>query len=222
MTDRAPSGRQPATGGPPGALAARVPPRRDGHAIDAVPTPQRPRPRQGGDLVHEPGAAPLASGGTGRDPRRPPAAPHDPAAPITPPDELPPRRVLLVLDNLAGHRTPSFVLWLSAHGVPPLYTPRGGRWPGALRTMAESIQRMLKRRTLEGTRPMPPADSSAAWEATARGWNRDPTPFVWGGQRAARRDRARQRRHALGGAGAQIHRPVRRRTLRATQWRHTE
>jgi hypothetical protein len=47
--------------------------------------------------------------------------------PITLPAELPPLRVLLVLDNLAGHRTPELVLWLFAHGVMPVYTPLAGR-----------------------------------------------------------------------------------------------
>ena len=159
----------------------------------------------------------------------PPAAPRDPAAnyaawarwqeglttPITLPADLPPLRVLLVLDNLAGHLTPSFVLWLFAHGVMPLYTPLGGSWLN----MAESIQRILKRRALEGTQPTTPAAIITALEATARGWNRDPTPFVWGGQRAARRQRARQRRYALGGSGATTYRPLRRRVARAAQWR---
>jgi len=159
-----------------------------------------------------------------------PAVPRDPAAdrapwaawqaglsqPFTLPDDLPPRRLLLVLDNLAGHRTPSFVLWLVAHGGMPLYTPLGGSWLN----MAESIQRILKRRALEGTQPTSPTAIIAALEATARGWNRDPTPFVWGGKRAARRDRARQRRHALGGSGAPTRRPIRRRAPRAAQWRY--
>ena len=34
--------------------------------------------------------------------------------------EMPPLRMLLVLDNLAGHKTPAFVLWLFAHGIMPL------------------------------------------------------------------------------------------------------
>jgi DDE superfamily endonuclease len=159
----------------------------------------------------------------------PPAVAGDPAAqraawlvwqaglsqPITLPADLPPLRLLLVLDNLAGHLTPAFVLWLFAHGIMPLYTPLGGSWLN----MAESIQRVLKRRALDGTHPATPDEIIAALEATARGWNRDPTPFVWGGQRAARRDRARQRRHALGGSGAQTHRPIRRRVARAAKWR---
>jgi len=135
--------------------------------------------------------------------------------PFTLPADLPPLRLLLVLDNLAGHKTPSLVLWLVAHGVMPLYTPLGGSWLN----MAESIQRVLKRRALEGTHPATPAEIISTLEATARGWNRGPTPFVWGGQRAARRERARRRRHALGGSGAQTHRPIRRRTARAAQWR---
>ena len=45
------------------------------------------------------------------------------AWPFTLPAELPPLRMLLVLDNLTGHKTPAFVLWLVAHGVMPLYTP---------------------------------------------------------------------------------------------------
>lgn len=137
------------------------------------------------------------------------------ATPITLPAEPPPLRLLLVLDNLAGHLTPGFVLWLFAHGVMPLYTPLGGSWLN----MAESIQRVLKRRALDGTHPATPDAIIAALEAAARGWNRDPTPFAWGGRRAARRDRARQRRHALGGSGAQTYRPVRRRTATAAQWR---
>jgi DDE superfamily endonuclease len=134
--------------------------------------------------------------------------------PITLPADLPPLRLLLVLDNLAGHRTPSFVLWLFARGIMPLYTPLGGSWLN----MAESIQRVLKRRALEGTHPATPGEIVAGLEATARGWNAAPTPFVWGGQRAARRERARQRRHALGGSGATTHRPVRRRAPTAQQW----
>jgi hypothetical protein len=47
---------------------------------------------------------------------------------ITLPEQLPPLRVLLVLDNLAGHKTPELVLWLFARGVMPLFTPLGGSW----------------------------------------------------------------------------------------------
>jgi len=123
---------------------------------------------------------------------------------ITLPEVLPPLRMLLVLDNLAGHRTPSFVLWLFAHGVMPLYPPLGGSW----RNRAESIQRILKRRALDGHHPQTPTEIIGWLEATAEGWNWAPTPFVWGGKRQARRARARPRRHTLGGSGAYTELPL--------------
>lgn len=126
---------------------------------------------------------------------------------ITLPLHLPPLRLLLVLDNLAGHLTPSLVLWLFAHGVMPLYTPLSGSWLN----MAESIQRILGRRALDGQHPQTPEEIIAWLEAAARGWNRNPTPFVWGGKRRARRARARERRHAVGGSGACTHHPLPRR-----------
>jgi hypothetical protein len=112
--------------------------------------------------------------------------------------------MLLVLDNLAGHKTPALVLWLFAHGIMPLYTPVGGSWLN----MAESIQRVLKRRALGGQQPTSPEEIIAWFEAVARHWNTEPTPFEWGGKRAARRKRQRERRHRLGGSGAQTRRPV--------------
>jgi hypothetical protein len=45
---------------------------------------------------------------------------------------------------------------------------------------------------------------------------RGPTPFGWDGRRAARLERARKRRHALGGSRACARRPIRRRKRRAT------
>lgn len=125
---------------------------------------------------------------------------------ITLPEELPPLRMLLVLDNLTGHHTVVFVLWLFAHGIMPLYTPLGGSWL----TMAESIQRILKRRALDGHHPQPPADIIGWLAAAAAGWNREPTPFVWGGKRKARRERARQRRHRVSGSGADTRQPLHR------------
>jgi hypothetical protein len=120
------------------------------------------------------------------------------SVPFTLPQCLPRLRMLLVLDNLQGHKTPDLVLWLVEHGIMPLYTPIGGSWLN----MAESIQGILKQRALEGEHPRTPAQIIDWLEATARGWNRDPTPFVWDGKRRARRTRARQRRHHLGGSGA--------------------
>jgi hypothetical protein len=125
---------------------------------------------------------------------------------FTLPDELPPLRALLVLDNLVGHKTPSLVLWLVAHGVMPLYTPLGGSWLN----MAESIQRIIVRRALAGTHLESADQTIDALEATTRGWNRCPTPFVWGGKRLARRQRARTRRHQhrLAGSGAVVRQPL--------------
>ncbi len=124
---------------------------------------------------------------------------------ITLPQGLPPLRMLLVWDNLTGHYTVDLILWLFAHGIMPLFTPLSGSYLN----MAESIQRSLKRRALDGQHPTTPEEIIAWMEATARGWNREPTPFIWGGKRQARRDRAR--RHTVGGSGAYTRRPVRRR-----------
>jgi hypothetical protein len=86
-----------------------------------------------------------------------------------------------------------------------LSTPLSGSWL----TMAESIQRIVGHRAWAGQHPET-TDQLIAWlEATARGWNAAPTPFVWGGQRAARRARARERQHALVGSGACTRRSLR-------------
>ena len=108
-------------------------------------------------------------------------------------EQLPSLRMLLIWDNLQGHYTPEMVLWLIEHGVMPLYTPKSGSWLN----MAESIQRIIIRRALEGQNPETPEQIMAWVEAVARGWNNDPTPFKWGGARATRRERSRVRRHAL-------------------------
>ncbi len=133
---------------------------------------------------------------------------------ITLSEELPPLRMLLVLDNLAGHKTPEMVLWMFEHGVMPLYTPLGGSWLN----MAESVQRILARRALEGHHPTSPQQIIEWLEATVCGWNREPTPFEWGGRRKARRERAYRRRHAVGGSGACTRRPIRRRDTAVEQW----
>jgi len=126
---------------------------------------------------------------------------------ITLPQDLPPLRMLLVWDNLTGHYTVDFILWLFSHGIMPLFTPLGGSYLN----MAESIQRILKHRALDGQHPKTPEEIIGWLEATARGWNREPTPFVQGGKRQARRQRARERRHALGGSGAYTRRSLPRR-----------
>lgn len=122
------------------------------------------------------------------------------------PATLPPLRLLLILDNLKGHKSADLVQWFFAHGVMPLYTPLGASWLN----MAESIQGILAGRALAGQEPSTPDEIMAWFEAVAENWNRQPTPFEWGGKRAARRQRRRQR-YALGGSGACTLRPIRRR-----------
>ena len=117
---------------------------------------------------------------------------HEPGA------DLPPLRLILIWDNLAGHLTADLVAWLFQHGVLPLYTPLAGSWLN----MAESVQRIIAGRALAGGHPQS-AEELITWlEATVAGWNQAPTPFVWDGKRRERRERARHRR--LGGSGAAL------------------
>ena len=123
---------------------------------------------------------------------------------------LPPARVLLIWDNLKGHLTYTLIEWCARRGIVPVYTPIGGSWLN----LAESIQRILVRRALIGHHPQSVAELMAWLAASVRGWNADPTPFEWGGKRAARRQRARERqrqRYALGGSGGYTRRSIRRR-----------
>jgi hypothetical protein len=138
---------------------------------------------------------------------------------ITLPEELPPLRMLLVWDNLVGHLNAELLLWMFAKGIMVLYTPLGGGWLN----MTESIQRILVSRALSGEHPRRPEQIIEWLEAAARGWNRDPTPFEWGGRRARRRARTRSRRdalHAMGGSGACTRRPLQRRRSIMEKWRH--
>jgi hypothetical protein len=94
---------------------------------------------------------------------------------------------------------------LCAHGIMPLYTPVGGSWLN----MAESIQRVLKRRALAGQHPHRPAEIGSWFEQTARSWNAQPTPFVWNGKRRQRRRRcAKEQMHRVGGSGACTSQPL--------------
>jgi hypothetical protein len=111
---------------------------------------------------------------------------------------LPPLRIILVLDNLAGHLSCDLVRWFFEHGVMPLYTPVGGSWLN----MAESVQRIIVPRALAGQHPKNPQQIIDWLEQTVEGWNEHPTPFVWNGKRRRRRERARVRR--LAGSGASI------------------
>ena len=114
---------------------------------------------------------------------------------------LPPLRLILVWDNLAGHTSWAMVRWLFQHGVMPLYTPLSGSWLN----MAESLQRIVVGRALAGQHPHS-AEELIGWlEDAVAGWNAHPTPFVWDGKRRERRVRARQRR--LGGSAASLAQP---------------
>jgi DDE superfamily endonuclease len=117
---------------------------------------------------------------------------------------LPPLRIILVLDNLAGHRSYDLVGWFFEHGVMPLYTPVGGSWLN----MAESVQRIIVPRALAGQHPQS-AQQIIDWlEQTVEGWNKHPTPFVWNGKRRRRRERAHLRRLAGSGAAIRIRNPI--------------
>ena len=117
---------------------------------------------------------------------------HPPRAPV------PPLRVILVWDNLAGHLSYTIVRWLFQHGVMPLYTPLSGSWLN----MAESLQRIIGRRALAGQHPQTPEEIIEWLEDTIVAWNQAPTPFVWDGKRRERRRCARARR--LGGSAATL------------------
>src|SRR5215207_5542216 len=139
----------------------------------------------------------------------PAAAPEDERAPLArwatwlghePRDPLPPLRLLLVWDNLAGHLSWPIVRWLLHHGVMPLYTPLSGSWLN----LAESIQRIIVRRALDGHHPQSQDDLITWLDDTVAGWNARPTPFIWHGKRFERRQRARQRR-LRGSPASQAH-----------------
>ena len=123
---------------------------------------------------------------------------------------LPPLRLILIMDNLIGHKNPAWLVWCFQHGILPIYTPLGGSWLN----MAESIQRILKRRALDGFHAHDVQTIIDRLEAVARGWNRHPTPFIWRGKRYERRKRARPL-HCLGGSGAATRQPVE----RLNKWR---
>jgi hypothetical protein len=125
-------------------------------------------------------------------------------------DDPPPLRMLLVWDNLTGHWNADLLVWLMQHGVMVLFTPIAGSWLN----LCESVQRILVRRALSGQSLESPEAIMENLEAVADGWNANPTPFVWGGKRAQRRERARVRYH-LGGSGGFTRRPIRRRWNRS-------
>jgi hypothetical protein len=93
--------------------------------------------------------------------------PHESAA------GLPPLRIILIWDNLAGHLTPDLVAWLFWHGVMPLYTPLGGSWLN----MAESVQRILVRRALAGQHPKDAKPGDSLVGANGGGLESSPDPL---------------------------------------------
>ena len=193
--------QQLAPAGPARDAAARVRARGHDQDPDPVPSCDRPGADPAGNQWHEPGPAQLAPGDADSDrggaagghaaraagqPRAVAEGAERSGGPLHPaPADLPPLRVLPVWDNLAGHKTPEMVPWLCRHGIMPLYTPLGGSWLN----MAEAIQRLLKRRALDGQQPRRPAESGPWFEPTARHWNQHPPPFVWDGRRRQRRRR---------------------------------
>jgi len=74
------------------------------------------------------------------------------STPPTLPDDLPPLRMILVQDNLAGHKSHDFVQWCFSQGIALLYTPLGGSWLN----MTESIQGIIQQRALNGQQPTNP------------------------------------------------------------------
>ncbi len=68
------------------------------------------------------------------------------------PAVLPCLRLLLVLDNRVGHKNPDWLCGCFSMGILPIFTPLSGSWLN----MAESIQRLLKRRAVNGTYPTTP------------------------------------------------------------------
>ena len=133
---------------------------------------------------------------------------------FTLPVELPPLRMLLVWDKLTGHKNADMVLWLCRHGIMPLYTPLGGSWLN----MAESIQRILKRRTLDGQLPQSPAEIGIWFQQTAHAWNGRPTPCLWNGKRRQRRRKRPGDGHAIGGSGAHAQQPISAHRRHSHEW----
>jgi hypothetical protein len=69
-------------------------------------------------------------------------------------------------------------------------------------TWSLAILRRVLRAAPDGQAPTHAGEIIRWFEAVAARWNDDPTPFVWGGDRAARR------RHRVGGSGATTRRPL--------------
>jgi hypothetical protein len=88
--------------------------------------------------------------------------------------------------------------------IMPRSTPLGSSWL----TMAASIRRLRKRRRRDGQHPQRPAAIGAWFRQTAQAWNRQPTPFLWNGQRRQRRRRQPDHGQARSGSAAHTQQPV--------------
>ena len=99
------------------------------------------------------------------------------------PESLPPLRMLLVLDNLFGHYSVDFVLWLFAHGIMPLYTPLVGVgiWPNRFSGFSSAGMASIRR----GRRRSSP------------GWRRQPVAGIGSPRRSSGAANARPDEHGL-------------------------
>ena len=70
--------------------------------------------------------------------------------------------------------------------------------------MAEGLQNIVKRRALGGQYPKTAEETIQRLEDATENWNRHPTPFIWGGKRAKRRERRREKLKQLQGSGAKV------------------
>jgi len=104
------------------------------------------------------------------------------------------RIVVSSSDRIDRVRRATTLLAVARTGV--FITPLSGSWLN----MAESVQRILCGRALNGQHPQSAAEIITWLEDTVAGWNAAPTPFVWDGKRRERRLRAKLRR--LGGSAA--------------------
>ena len=102
---------------------------------------------------------------TTREVERPPLARWETWLGHPPREPLPPLRLILIWDNLAGHTTWRIVGWLFQHGILPLSTPLSGSWLNR----TESVQRILVGRALAGQDPHSPEELIEWLEETVAG-----------------------------------------------------
>src|ERR671933_27544 len=176
------SGFPLASGRPSGPVPARIGVRGYGEAPEVVSSSQWPGAGQGGSEVLLRGAPSLARSRADRHPGDPPRGDvlvcwerwqEGLSVWSTLPESLPPLRMLLVLDNLFGHYSVDFVLWLFAHGIMPLYTPLVGVgiWPNRFSGFSSAgmaSMRRGRRRSSPGWRRQPVAGIGS--HAVHLGW----------------------------------------------------